>query len=275
MLACTPVDFALLDALARYRLLSIELAERLGIARRWHIGTRLGSLETAGLVHVIRRGKMLGPHVYMLTPKGAKTLEAWAEEDGEARTVPMPRSPMRLGPHLVQRLAIAEAHVSLRTWAAATGAAVEWVRVEFDPSPSGLEPATRVTANGRAYTADALAHVTATDGRAWLLAVEMETGGMSASLDNFRKRLPARLEAFENEVLEDGLQWMERAARLLFVFPSVEMMDRAKRLVADPARPVWRKVFFNSLPSLASSFSAGWWQADGSSGDLFRAVGRP
>jgi hypothetical protein len=272
MQATTPVDFALLDALARFRLLTVTQAERLGIARRWHLGDRLRSLETARLVGVIRRGKMLGPHIYTLTPKGAATLEAWAAETGESRTIGVRRSPFKLGPHLTQRLCIVDVHIALRAWAAETGARVDWVRTEYDPNPNGLEPATAVSFNGVRYVADALASVTLPDGEPWLFALEVETGGSSYSLENFRAHLTERLAVFQAEVLEDALGWpvSNRAARLLFVFQTAEMLERAQKMVGRRREEVWQQVFFNSLPTVADGFASGWWLADGSTGSLFR-----
>ncbi|PIO96167.1 replication-relaxation family protein [Pleomorphomonas carboxyditropha] len=262
MLACTPVDFELLDALARFRLLSIEQAERLGIARRWHIGERLKHLETAKLVAVIRRGRMQGPNVHTLTPKGAATLEAWAAETGEPRTVGVRRTPLRLGPHLTQRLAIVDVHISFRAWAASAGASVASVSAEFDPNPKGLEPATAVTFDGMRYTPDLIASFSDASGERWLFSVEVETGGMANSLENFRQLLPERLEIFQKEILENALGWPNdcRAARLLFVFSTVAMLEQAKRLVQNASGEVWQLVFFNSLPSVLENFASGWWQ---------------
>jgi hypothetical protein len=277
MLAATPVDYAILNALARYRLLSVSQAERIGIARRWHLGDRLRSLETAGLVSVIRRGRMLGPNVYSLTPKGASTLEAWAAEDGETRTIGVRRSPFRLGPHLVQRLAIVDVHIALREWAEASGGSVDEVRMEYDPNPNSLEPATSIMLRGARYTPDGLLAVTDSAGEAWLFVLEVETGGPSNSLDNFRAHLPERLDVFERDVLEDAVGWPEtcRAARLLFVFQTPDMLLRAIRLIGRSDREVWKRVFFNSLPSVVAGFANGWVQVDGSQGSPFREIRAP
>lgn len=276
MLATTPVDFALLNALARYRLLTVWQAERLGIARHWHIRDRLRALSTARLVDVLERGRMNGPNIYSLTPKGAATLEAWAAEDGTPRTVGVRRTPYRLS-GIGQRLCIVDVHIGLRQWAERAGATLEVVRVEFDPNPVGLEPATNVVSGGERYTPDAIFEITDQTGERWLFALEVETGGVSQSLDNFRARLSGRLDAFAKEIFETGWNWPRdnRAARLLFVFQTPEMQRRAVQMVGKPDRQVWKRVFFNSLPAAADDFAAGWSQLDGSAGSPMRAIRSP
>lgn len=272
--ALTDRHAALLEALERYRLLTIPLAVRLGLGDRFAVGRCFSELETRHLVHVARPPKRFGGrYVYSLAPQGAAVLEAWAAEAGQPRKVPMRRAPVRIGPHLDQRLATVSALLSLEEWADRAGATVGWMRAEHAPHPEGhLEPATAVSFEGITYIADALAEVRTSDGIPWLFALELETGGISGRIDNFRSHLPHRVEVFANDVLDNGIGWPEdnRAARCLFIFDTPELMAAAQKLVAGGKERVWRKMLFNTLANIERDFSARWWFADGTTGSLFR-----
>ena len=161
--------------------------------------------------------------------------------------------------------------MSFRAWASIAGASVASVSAEFDPNPKGLEPATAVTFDGLRYTPDLIASFSDASGERWLFSVEVETGGMANSLENFRQLLPERLEIFRKEVLENAIGWPVdcRASRLLFVFSTVPMLEQAKRLVQNASGEVWQLVFFNSLPSVLENFASGWWQVGNPSASPF------
>ena len=274
MIGLSPVDVDLLTGLDRFRLLTADQCVRLGMANPKHVRERLRRLLKAGLIHVTERGGLAGPHVYCLAPKGATTAAEWSE--GRLALTPR-KAPFGDTEHLNQRVAIVDVHMGLRVWAERVGATVRWVRVEFDPNPSGLAPVTTVTHASLRYDADAVAHVTTTDGENWLLAIEMETGGRTGSLSNFKARLDDRLIAFEQHVLEHALDWPKnspthRAARLLFVFKSPPMLEEAKKAVRRKEGRVWRRVFFATLPMDAAGFDADWWQVDGSMGSPVRPI---
>ena len=265
---------ALLEALARYRFLTIPLAVRLGVGDRSRVRESLAELETRRLVNVARREKSLGkPYVFTLSARGAALLEEWAAEGGETRTVPVRKSPVRVGAGLDQKLCTVSALMALDAWAAREGASVGRVVAEYDPHPQGLlQAATAVEFEGVKYTADALAQIRAPDGEEWLFALEVETGGIEGRIDNFRAHLPARLEVFSSDVLDNALGWPEtnRAARCLFIFDTADLLAAAQRLVAGSKGDVWRKVLLNTLPNVERDFAAGWWRADGTAGSLFR-----
>lgn len=267
MKSLSPVDAALLDALATYRLLTIQQAVRLGIANRYHVGERLRDLERARLVKILKRARMAGPYIHWLTARGAQVVEEIAADMGEARKVGVRKVEYRLGPHLRQREMTVDCHIALRQWAARQNARVEWVRSEFDPTEKQLGKATALEADGINYEADALASIVTANGLRWLLALEVETGGESESLENFAKRLPARLEALEKKVPEKALQWPKEAtakgARLLFIFSSVSMLERAKQMVGRPDAAIWRRVHLNALPLVMEDFGSSWWQPGG------------
>ena len=275
MIGLSAVDVDLLTGLNRFRLLTADQCVRLGMANPKHVRERLRRLLKAGLIHVTERGGLAGPHVYCLAPKGATTAAEWSE--GRLALTPR-KAPFGDTEHLNQRVAIVDVHMGLRAWAESVGAVVPWVRVEFDPNPSGLAPVTTVTHASLRYDADAVAHVTTADCENWLLAVEMETGGRTGSLSNFKARLDDRLTAFEQHVLEHALDWPKnspthRAARLLFVFKSPLMLEEAKKVARRKGGSVWRRVFFNSLPTVVDGFASGWWQVGETTGSPFRPVG--
>jgi hypothetical protein len=259
----TPVDEALLAALGRYRFLSIEQAERLGIGRRWNLGDRLRALTRAGFVDMLPSSPFTGPRVHWLTRRGSQ----------EARTAgilppdfpDMPARGYRGGAHVRQRVAIVDCHMALRAWAEAQGHAVDWFKAEFERNAGSLEPATRVSWEGVNYTPDGLGRVTAATGKSWLFSLEMETGGQAHSLDNFRGHLGERLAVVENFVMEQALDWPDEhgAARLLFVFADADMLERAKKNLPRPQADIWASVYFTALPRLVEDFAGEWWQVGG------------
>ena len=263
----TPKDAALLDALATYRILSIKQCVRLGLGERGHIGDRLRFLagKGVGLVKILERARMTGPNLHWLTARGAKVVEELAEDAGEPRKVGVRRIEYRLGPHLRQRELTVDCHIALRQWAARNGARVDWVRAEYDPTETKLTKATALEWQGVAYEADALASLTPADGESWLLALEVETGGEAESLENFSKRLSARLDAIERHVPELALGWPDnrRQARLLFVFKSAAMLERAKRLTVRPEAAVWRRIHLKAVQDVVEDFGSPWWQVGG------------
>lgn len=265
---------ALLEALARYRLLTIPLAVRLGLGERSQVRKSLDDLVRGRLANVAKREKSQGkPYVFTLSARGASELEAWAAEAGKTRRVLVRKTAVRVGAGLDQKLCTVSAVVALDEWAARSGAIVGRVVAEYDPHPEGLlQPATTVEFEGVKYTADALAEVRTPDGEEWLFAIEMETGGAESRIDNFRAHLAERVGVFESDLLDNAVGWPEnnRAARCLFVFDTADLLTAAQRLVAGKTGRVWRKILFNTLGNVEREFSAGWWQTDGTTGSLFR-----
>lgn len=258
----TPADEGLLAALARYRFLTIEQGVLLGIGARWNVGKRLGELVTARIVDCLPSSPFTGPRVHWLTKRGAQEALAAGILASEAG-LNIPNRAYRGGAHVRQRVAIVDCHIALRLWAGRTGHAVAWFKSEFERNPGALEPATRLTwADGRAYTPDALGQVTAPNGLAWLFSLEVETGGISHSLDNFRAHLAERLAVIDEFGIEQALDWPQdhAAARLLFVFADADMLERAKRNLPRPEADLWQSVYFKALPELVADFAGAWWQ---------------
>jgi hypothetical protein len=265
MIALTPVDVALLDALATYRLLTIPQAMRLGIAKRDYVGDRLRALAAQHLIGVLEQGRMKGPKLHWLTPSGMKLAAELAADRGEPLASTASPRRFALSAHLPQRLAIVDCHIAARMWARANGAAVEWFRVEFEPNPKGeLRKALQYPWewNGQAvtYDPDAVGVVRLTDGEKFLFALEVETGGEARSIGNFQKRLAGRLGAFAARAIETGTDWPKGlpVSRLLFTFPDDKTMHKAQLWAVRHYADTMRFVFFSTVPRLQADFAGGW-----------------
>ena len=201
----TPVDEALLDALATYGLLTVAQGVRLGLANDKHVRERLNRFKKLGLARRLKTAKRMFPYVYWLTPKGAGVLQELAAESGQPCKVTARDVDYRPSEHLLQRIGIVDCHIALGLWAEDVGAVVDEVRQKFHPHTK-LGKALRLEAVGRVYEPDALAMFRTPDGAAWLVAFEVETGGGSERLDNFTKHLAARLDVLEAATMERALK---------------------------------------------------------------------
>lgn len=275
----TETDGRLIDALARYRLLTIVQAMRLGAGKdRSHLGERLRILSDHKLVKLLYQSFREGPRIHWLTEKGAELARDFAADRGEVLNVTAPKNGFVAGWHLRQRLAIVDCHISLRQWAEATGATVERFNVEFEANPAGqLGKALRfpwaALGGGESeYQPDGVGIVRMENSERYLFALEMETLGESQRMDNFSRQLTARLAAMGARALEKGMEWpkAERRARLLFVFPDAAVLARALAVCARHESSAFRGVYFNTLANVQGSFGACWVNADASPGEPFR-----
>jgi hypothetical protein len=272
-------DPLLIEALARYRLLTIDQGHLLTRMSKETVGERLRVMKRRGLVELANQPRMIGKRVHWLTLKGAALATEYAAERGEAVAVTAPKNGYKAGASLNQRIAIVDCHISLHTWAEASGAAVEWFRVEFEANPSGLlAKSLRYSwreADGAStdYFPDAVGVTRLGNGSRLLFALEVETGGYENSVDNFRSKLVGRLAAFEARALEVGEQWPrgERRAGLFFVFSNDMMLNRALAILAKRPGPLPAFVFLNTVSNLLASFAEGWVRASGEKGNPFRS----
>jgi hypothetical protein len=275
----TAVDCALIDALARYRLLTIPQAMRLGIGGRDHVGERLRTLERHGLVGILDQARKFGPRLHWLKERGAAEAVALAEERGEELKITAPKRGFVAGPHVWQRIAIVDCHIALRQWLEASGGSVERFHVEFEANPMGqLSKALkfdweRQDGTTAEYPPDGAGIIKLADGSRWLFGLEVETGGEGLRLDNFARQLPDRLAAFADAALERGWHWPKehKRARLLFVFPDATMAMAARRQLAKYDSPTLPRTFIKSLPEVLTGFADGWVKASGETGSPFRS----
>lgn len=277
--ASSAADPKLIDGLAWYRLLTIRQAAWLCGSSEELMGERFRVLNRQGLVGLLNQPRMLGPRVHWLTPKGVALAIDYAAERGETIQLTAPKNGFSAGEHLRQRIGIVDCHLGLRAWAGASGAAVEGFRVEFEANPQGLLAKALsypwALPDGTAqppYQPDAVGILRLADGSRFLFAVEVETGGVIRSLDNFRKKLPARLGAFERAALEVGSAWpkSERRARLLFVFSDDRMLEGARAILARQQSHALPYVYLNTLDVIRSSFGTRWVQGSGVQANPFK-----
>lgn len=145
-------------------------------------------------------------------------------------------------------------------------------------NPDTFQPATALEHRGVKAEPDLLAAVASADGRRWLLAFEVETGGRAHRLSNFHAHLGERMEALKARVYEHGTGWPRdgdhKAARLAFVFETPAMLAGAMKRVQATEGEEWGRVFFGAMPTDPDSFNRGWLDAAGTGGPLL-AIGSP
>ncbi len=268
-----PTDLGLLDALGRYRLLTIPQAVRLGIATAGHVGERLCLLERHGLIGMLNQSRAFGPRVHWLKKAGAEEATAIAAERGEALTIKAPKKGYVKGPQLWQRIAIVDCHVALRMWLEATRGSVERFHFEFEANPLGRrEKALKFEwqhpdGTPAEYPPDGAGIITLADRSRWLFALEVETGGEALRGDNFSRMLDDRLAAFDDAALERGWNWPKGGAapraRLLFVFPDDKMADAARKRLAKSTSPSVARTYIKTVPQILQSFAGGWMNVRG------------
>jgi len=265
-------DTEILQALGRYRLLTIAQIVRLGITDRKNAGERLKRLAGVNYVDSVR-GSAQTPGVFWLTPKAGKH---FAELFGDEWAKAASGKGFVDGAHMGQRLATIDVCIAARSWAPSHGYDIASLRTDFDAAGADLQRATTLEWNGTRYTPDALGELVDAQGVRWVFAVEVETGGFSQRLDNFTAKLAQRRNVMESRTMDYALGRPpgSRAARMLFVFKSAEMLASALATLPDPAARAWRAVFFRTLPDVEEDFGGEWLQAGGERRFPFQPVQR-
>ena len=256
------VDEQILLALGCYRLLSRAQMERLGISGQKNLGERLKRLETANYVASVR-GSAQSPSIYWLTGKAGKHFGKVFGADWVRATS---SKGFGDGPHMRQRVATVDVCIALRMWAERSRSEVISLRTDFETKAGEFRRATTLEWQGIKYTPDALGEIVDARGEPWAFGIEVETGGFSERLDNFTANLPHRLEVMRERVMDYGLNRPRdgrAASRMLYVFDSPTMLDRAMTTLPDRSARVWRAVFFASLPEILDDFGGDWLQATG------------
>jgi len=254
-------DEAILQALGRYRLLTIAQIVRLAITDRKNAGERLNRLAAANYVDRVR-GSAQTPGVFWLTPKAGKH---FAEVFGPEWAKAASGKGFVDGAHMVQRLATVDVCIAARTWADVNGSEILSLRTDFEAAGADLQRATTLEWNGTRYTPDALGEFADAQRVRWVFALEVETGGFSQRLDNFTAKLAERRQVMESRTMDYALKRPpgSRAARMLFVFKSEDMLSAALATLPEPGARSWRAVFFKALPDVVEDFGGDWLQAGG------------
>jgi hypothetical protein len=247
------VEIRALEALATYRLLTVELMRLAGVGQDVkHLRAALVKLERFGLLH--RRGwgftpgQGRNPGLHMLTPKGAKAL---AELHGDGVAVKAPRAVTAAVQHIPHWLGVVRWHIALHTWAASAGVGVDWVRTEFERT-EGLKRATALPGDAGPYIPDALAQVTPPDGKARLLVLEYYRAGLAHALG----QLPALGGVAVAGNVESHFN-SPRMARFAVVFETPALRDQALARWPDRSADTWQAFYVKAADDL-SAFNDGW-----------------
>lgn len=262
-----------LRELAKYTLLTIALAVRVGVGRdRSAVGAALAQLQRVNFVDSTP-GKFIPglgelSSVFWLTAKGANLLH---ELDGiEVATSRRRMSWLNEGAH---RLDVVRTHITLREWVASVGGTVPQVVVDFEAGWPGRQKATmfewidKATRRKKRFPPDAWAQVNLSGGRKHLLVIEVERGGATADLAAFREKLPRLRALAESERVEDEFQ-LPDAARFIVVFRTEAMRRRALSKWPDPDAAVWGHFFVKSYYEM-HDFNGAWAQPGRQSRPLF------
>jgi hypothetical protein len=257
------VEVRALEALATYRLLTVELLRAAGVGQDVkHLRASLSKLDRLGLLH--RRdwdftpGQGRNPSLHMLTPKGAKVL---AELHGNGVAIKAPRAVTAAVQHVPHWLGVVRWHIALRTWAASAGVAVDWVRTEFERS-EGLKRATALPGDTGPYIPDALAQVTPPDGKARLLVLEYYRAGLTHAMG----QIPALGEVALAGSVETHFN-SPRMARFAVVFETPALRDQALARWPNRSAETWQAFYVKAAADL-TAFNDGWRSPDGSLGNL-------
>jgi hypothetical protein len=263
--------YGVLVHLARYRFLTVAQLLRLGAApNKDRIYALLRDLELQGLIKRRQNNRLRSePDIFWLTKTGASYVDPADVEHAAA-----PRT-LNITGEIWHRLAIIDAHIALRLWAAAAAWHVDWVKTDFATSAAGKR-ATTTPMRGGIYVPDATALVTGPDQVQRLLVFEIYWRG-AAGLHHFRRKIENVRDAATSHAVEKhhGVEATGSAARYLVSFADSETRQKACSALPDPAAKAWRQFFFADHPGLLSDFKTAWHDAAGTPRPLFGRVGSP
>ncbi len=259
-----PVAGRILEALARYKYLTIGQLVALGAGDEKTVRVRLGELLTAKAIsrQEWRLGPGVGrlPNVHWLTVKGARAV---AEATGQ------PAHGMRgrelSAHHAWHRMLTVDALVAADRWADGVGQA----RPEFS---TYMHRPARLALAGKEATPDAVLRGTDTAGNGRVYVLEIYCSHYSEGRSTFATSqlehyvLAGDVDEFDAAL---GIPPDGKAARVLVVCDTADLRDRLVRTL--PRRdglpgqesPAWARLHFKAADELAD-FGRGWWRVDGS-----------
>lgn len=258
------VEQRILEALATYRLMTVELLRLAGAGRDVkHLRGALAKLARQGLI-VSRDGgftpgKGRNPGLHMLTPKGAAALALLNPDAPPAQAARAMTAGVQHVPHW---LGVVVCHMALRGWASTAGVSVDWVKTEFERA-EGLKRATRLEGAQGPYIPDALAQITMPDGRPRFLVLEYYRNSLQHALS----KLPGVGDASATMLVETHFKSKIRA-RYAIVFETVELRDRALARWPERHGHQWKSCFVKAASEL-DDFNSGWVKPSGETVSLF------
>lgn len=268
------VDANIMQALARYRLLSPELMVRAGVGRkRTHLGDRLNALERGGLVKasppLVLAGAGRLPSLWWLTPKGATV----AAEMGLQVKGSMRRTVGTFAN--LHRQGVGFCAVLLDSLVQELGGQVDPLVFDIDQERQAVEGKPTFTPRGRLecpglppVDPDILAVATLPDGISRPIVVEYEVGGESGRNDNMRKKIDGYRFILNNGIIQKKLKIFE-PPRILIVCRTEELLQNVRRLWVKDKAQDWPELFLQSVDALSSNPWVNWHRVGEASRALF------
>jgi hypothetical protein len=279
-LLLSEIDASVLQGLARFRFLTVEQMLAVGLAKDVkHLRTRLARLEKARfLVKTQKSFDTLNggglPSLYWLADKGAAFLQ---DEFGLPATAP--NTSPQLGRDIPHRIGTVAVNIAFQKWAEGAGVGVGPVLAYYERGAK-LDAAKRPMAQattvewgaGPAWAAgsttpDIITSATLVDGKARLLVIEYERGGVGGTPYPFLKKLGTFRAAIDAGAIETHFG-ATSAARFLVVFSTPEMLAAAARGWPKAQDAIWDRFFLKTLDEVGD-FAKGWRSVTGTRKGLF------
>lgn len=263
-----PVAGRILEALGRYRFLTIAQLVTLGAGDEKTIRTRLSDLKTAKLIdrQEFRLGPSAGrlPNVHWLTPKGAQYV---AEATGETIEAARPREIK--ASHAWHRMLTVDTLMAADAWADASGQS----RPEFSSymQRQARSAPTALPLAGKDAIADGILRLTDSAGQQRVYVLEVYCSAYSEGRSTFPvTQLEHYILAGQSDDFDNALHIPPtgKAGRVLVVCDTVELRDRLLRTLPkrDGLPPLesqtWARMHFKAAQDLGD-FGIAWHKVDG------------
>jgi hypothetical protein len=258
------MDFAILEALARFQYLTRELMRRLGVGKNEsHLGLRLNALKAGKLVACSKTpveqdfGRL--PAFWWLTAKGAAVL---AEQRQEA--VSFPKNGNVSPKDNKHRQGQVRCAMALDAIASHHGGQVAPLRFDFEyrerrEGAAYAESVTTLHVEEGALKPDILAGVTLPDGILRPVAVEYETGGENHRHENLTNKLPKYAAGLEAGLIGRALN-VQEPPRVLVVCKSEKLLHSI--LAGWPSRSAddWPEFYLQTIEAIEADPFGNWYR---------------
>lgn len=266
---------AILENLARYRFLTVDQMQAIGIntgkskARLYRVVAAL--CEAPALVDKYTpkpiHGKGTFPSLHYLTRKGAETLAELTQCD--VRAVKFPKGKVTLSHTLVHLTRCIWCEIHIRTWAEAHGHTVDYYHNDFDTEGDNrtgkqgkLRKLTRIDLDsGERLIPDAVFHLTDPEGNRRLFLLEVHNEMRSKRI---HEKLADYREAIAQGAINRQFQY-DHSPRVLTVFEEPKHVSFAVQAMQKSGKfRGWEAYFYlATMESLQSDFRFGWTRITG------------
>lgn len=266
---------AILENLARYRFLTVDQMQAIGINRgqsKAHLYRVIAKLcEAPALVDKYTpkpiHGKGTFPSLHYLTRKGAETLAELAQCDVSAAK--FPKGKVTLSRLLVHMTRCVWCEIHIRAWAEANGHTVDYYHNDFDTegdNRTGKQGKLRKLAridldSGERLIPDAVFHLTDPEGNRRLFLLEVHNEMRSKRI---HEKLADYREAIAQGAVNQQFQY-DHSPRVLTVFEEPRHVSFAIQAMQKSGKfRGWEAYFYlTTMESLQSDFRLGWSRIDG------------